>query len=126
MPRFPIAPLRNLSRGLMTEETFRLRQMWDESEEGYPRALEQYDTLPTVSYGEVLSANERTNANQMGYQVDAKRCLPVGTDVLPGDRLQVGERVYDISAVLDDTTEDLMPHLEVWVRRVDTSGEGGP
>lgn len=112
-----ILSLRSFARRHMTEPTEILRSTEVEVEAGYPRL--QWSTIATVkSWATPLSQREALVANQMQYRVDGTRYLPVGTDVLPKDRLKVGEKTFEIAGI-QESTPDMQPYMACLVSRIE-------
>lgn len=84
--------------------------------DGYERTTEAV-VADTVSFGLDLSSSEQIVANQAGYRATGRRYLPFGTDVTERDRLQVGEKVYEIESINAETSDGLRAAVELLVRR---------
>lgn len=113
---FPISPLRRFNESLMDDATQVVRDTVYTDVDGYERTTEAV-VADTVSFGVDLTASEQIVANQAGYRAQAKRYLPFGTDVTERDRLQVGDRTYEIESINTETSDGLSAAVELLVRR---------
>lgn len=121
MPRRGIGHQRRAARRMMVDPTDIIRDVETEDEEGYPRITPAV-VATTRSWGDTLGASEQIVSNQAGYDANAVRYLPVGTDVRHTDRLQIGTKLYDIESIEDQGTEAYRVHIRVLVRSREQGG----
>lgn len=114
-----IDELRSFAQAFMVEDTDIIRDVETEVEAGYPR-LTPTVVENTRSFGESIGAREEIVLNQAGYEADAARYLPFGTEIYVSDRLSVGDATYEITAIdTKETTAAFTPYVRVFVKRFD-------